>query len=104
MNGRKVKMEKLTKEEVLHVAHLARIEVNDEEIEKYRVQLGRLWNEVEKINEVKSNEEDLFITPIKGDALLRSDDLQEEMPFEEMKKNAKRTSGNFIEVPVMIHE
>ena len=97
-------MEKLTKEEVLHVAHLARIEVSDEEIEKYRVQLGQLWSEVEKINEVKSDEEMLFITPIKEESLLRSDDEKEEMPFEEMKKNAKRTSGNFIEVPVMIHE
>ena len=30
--------DKLTKEEVLHVAHLARIKVDDDEIEKYQVE------------------------------------------------------------------
>ena len=45
--------EKLTKEEVLHVANLARIRVDEEEIEKYQVELKQLLNDVEKINEVK---------------------------------------------------
>ena len=42
--------EKLTREEVLHVAHLARIGLTEEEIKKFQVQLKTLLNEVEKIN------------------------------------------------------
>ena len=33
-------MDKLSKEEVLHVAKLARLELSDEEIEKYRKDLN----------------------------------------------------------------
>ena len=43
-------MEKLTREEVLHVAELARIKLSEEEIEKYQVELKKLLNDVEKIN------------------------------------------------------
>ena len=34
--------EKLTREEVLHVAELARIKVTEEELEKYQVELKQL--------------------------------------------------------------
>ena len=44
--------EKLTREEVLHVAELARIKITEEEIERYQVQLKQLLNDVEKINDV----------------------------------------------------
>ena len=37
--------DKLTKEEVLHVAHLARIKVDEDEIEKYQVELQKLLND-----------------------------------------------------------
>ena len=40
--------DKLTKEEVLHVAHLARIIVDEDEIEKYHVELLKLLNDVDK--------------------------------------------------------
>ena len=36
-------MDKLSKEEVLHVAKLARLELSDEEIEKYRKDLKDLF-------------------------------------------------------------
>ena len=46
-------MNKLTREEVLHVARLARIELSEKEIEKYQVELKQLLDDVEKINDVK---------------------------------------------------
>ena len=45
--------DKLSREEVLHVAHLARIEIDEEELAMYQVKLKQLLNEIEKINEVK---------------------------------------------------
>ena len=58
--------EKLSREEILHVANLARIKLTEEEIEKYRVQLRKLLNDVEKINEimpgfVKTIDQSVFI-------------------------------------------
>ena len=54
--------DKLTKEEVLHVAHLARIKVDEEEIEKYQVELKQLLNDVDKIKEVEGYDEERDIT------------------------------------------
>ena len=53
--------EKLTEEEVLHVAKLARIKLSKEEIEKYQIELKELLNDVEKINEVENFDDDILI-------------------------------------------
>ena len=40
--------DKLTKEEVMHVAKLARIEIDDDELAMYQVKLKQILNEIEK--------------------------------------------------------
>lgn len=97
-------MDRLTKEEVLHVAHLARIDVTDEEIEVYRYQLKELINEVEKINNVEISGNDMLITPVKHTVRLRDDENKNKILFDDVKKNTPRVDGNFVEVPVMINE
>ena len=57
-------MDKLSKEEVLHVAHLARISLTDEEIEKFRVQLKVLMDDIDKIKDVKDFDDEMMYTPI----------------------------------------
>lgn len=97
-------MDKLTKEEVMHVAHLARINISNEEIEKYQVELKQLFNEVEKINDVKNFDEDLTFSVTKHSARVREDESANMISFEEIKKNAPKVVGDYIEVPVMINE
>ncbi len=97
-------MEKLTKEEVLHVAHLARIQLTEEEIEKFQVQLKTLLNEVEKINEVKGYDDEMMFTPAKDIFTMRKDEVGEMLSATEALKNAPKRNGNFVEVPVMIDE
>ena len=41
-------MDKLSKEEVLHVAHLARISLTEEEIEKFRGELKVLMDDINR--------------------------------------------------------
>jgi aspartyl-tRNA(Asn)/glutamyl-tRNA(Gln) amidotransferase subunit C len=50
-------MDKLSKEEVLHVANLARLNVKEEEIEKYSKQLSDILTEIDKITSVDIDEE-----------------------------------------------
>ena len=61
--------DKLTKEEVLHVAHLARIKVDDDEIEKYQVELKQLLDDVDKIKEVEGYDEERMIAPWPKDTI-----------------------------------
>ena len=55
--------DRLSKEEVLHVADLARIKLTDKEVEKYQVELKKLLDDVEKINEVEGYDDDILIAP-----------------------------------------
>lgn len=94
-------MEELTKEEVLHVAHLARINVSDEDVEKYKVQLRQILNEMEKINEVDV-EGDILISPSNNSNEYREDiGLDEEV---DILSNAPKKNGNYIEIKRFVND
>ena len=69
--------DKLSKEEVLHVADLARIKLTDEEVEKYQIELKKLLDDVEKINDVKGYDDDILIAPWEENTKLRKDESKE---------------------------
>lgn len=95
-------MEKLTREEVLHVAELARIKLTEEEIEKYQVELKKLLNDVEKINDVKGYDDEILISCWEENTKLRKDEKGEMLNPKEVLENVPRHSGNYIAVPVVI--
>ena len=97
-------MEMLTKEEVLHVANLARIDVSEEEISDYQVQLKQLINEIDKIKNVEVNNEEILITPVDHQTSMSEDEQGLTTSFDEIKKNVPNTVGNFVEVVVMVNE
>lgn len=96
-------MDKLSKEEVLHVAKLARIRLTKEEIEKYQVELKKLLNDVEKINDVKGYDDEMLIATWEENAKLREDKPGEMLDPKEVLENAPHHSGNYISVPVVIN-
>ena len=94
--------EKLTEEEVLHVAKLARIKLSKEEIEKYQIELKELLHDVEKINEVENFDDDILIACWEENTELRKDKPGQMLEPKEVLENAPRHSGNYISVPVVI--
>ena len=96
--------DKISKEEVLHVAELARISLTEEEISKYQVDLKKLLTDVEKINEVKGYDDDILIACWDDVTELRKDEPGEMLNPKEIIERAPRHSGNYIEVPVVISD
>ena len=94
-------MNELTKEEVLHVAHLARISVTDEEVSKYKVGLAQILNEIERINEVNVDE-DILISPTANKNIYREDVSVDESV--DVLKNAPKASGNYIEIKRFVND
>lgn len=94
--------DKLTKEEVLHVANLARIKLTEEEVEKYQVELKKLLDDVEKINNVEGYDDEILIACWEENTKLRKDEAGEMLNPKEVVENAPRHSGNYIAVPVVI--
>jgi len=96
--------DKLSKEEVLHVAELARIKLSDEEVEKYQVELKKLLDDVEKINDVKGYDDDFLIACWSEFTKMRKDEAGTMLNPKEVIAQSPRHSGNYIEVPVVISE
>ena len=97
-------MDKLSREEVLHVAHLARISLTEEEIEKFRGELKVLMDDIDKIKEVEDFDDEMMYTPINDNTRLREDVVGDMLSVKEATINAPKKNGSFIEVPVMINE
>ena len=92
---------KLTKEEVMHVLDLARLDATDEEIDAYLVDLYKMIKEIDKIKELNDFDEDLLIAPWTNDSILRKN---EEIKVEngDILKNVPTKKGNFISVDVEV--
>lgn len=97
-------MDKLTRKEVEHVADLAKLALTEEEIEKYRVELKQLIDDIDKVKDIKNYDEDFLIAPFSRDAELRSDEKGEMLDYKVAMENVPHKSGNFVEVPVMLNE
>lgn len=96
--------DRLSKEEVLHVAELARIKISEEEIEMYQKQLKQIIDSVDKIKDVEGYDDEMLIANWSEETILRKDETGEMLNPREIVATAPRHSGNYIEVPVVIGE
>ena len=92
----------LTKEEVLHVAHLARIEITDEEVEKYQKDLKVLFDQIDKIKDLNDFDDDKMISPCENTFDLERKNIP--VTEDNLLLNVPKKKGNFVEVPVMVNE
>ncbi len=97
-------MDRLTDEEVMHVANLARLYISEEEKDKYAKDLKLLLDEVDKIKDINDNDADFLIAPIDHDSVLREDKEEDMLSLNDLKDNIPSVKGNFVEVPVMLNE
>ena len=91
----------LTKEEVLHVLNLARLEASEEEIEKYQVELKKMIDEIDKIKELDDFDDELMIAPWSHDVTLRENDSLK-IEDANVLENVPKKKGNFIAVDVEV--
>ena len=96
-------MDELTRDEVLHVAHLARIGLDEEEIPKYQKSLKKMIDEIDKIKTMTDFDQDMMISPSINKVPLETKKV-EGVCNTDMLNNVPKKKGNFIEVPVMVNE
>lgn len=92
----------LTREEVLHVAELARININEDEIDKYQKQLNDILKEMQRINEVDIKNDEILISPT-----INKNVYREDKPINsdiDLLKNAPKTNGNYIEIKRIVND
>ena len=89
----------ITVKDVEHVAKLARLELTEEEKEKFTSQLGDVLKYVEQMNEVDTSNVEPMAHAIDFVNVMREDEVKYEQTKEELMSNAPDAEDGFFKVP-----
>ncbi|HWR56728.1 MAG TPA: Asp-tRNA(Asn)/Glu-tRNA(Gln) amidotransferase subunit GatC, partial [Negativicutes bacterium] len=99
---RKVKRMKLTREDVLNVALLSRLEIRDDEIENVTRQFNDIMQHVDRLNQVNTENVRPTAHALPVCNVLRPDVRQTSLPREKAMANAPLAEDGFFRVPKIV--
>jgi aspartyl-tRNA(Asn)/glutamyl-tRNA(Gln) amidotransferase subunit C len=89
----------ITREEVLHVAKLARLELTDDEVERLTEQLGAILEAVSKVNELDLSDVPPTSHPLELVNAWAPDEPRPSLTLDEVFANASAREGDLFKVP-----
>ena len=91
----------ITREEVYHIANLAKIEVSEGEVVSFRKDFESILQYFNILDEVEEDVEPTFqVLPLKN--IFREDIPKDSLPREEILKNAKHTEDGYFKGPRIV--
>jgi aspartyl-tRNA(Asn)/glutamyl-tRNA(Gln) amidotransferase subunit C len=95
---------KISKDDVVHVAELARLEFSEEELDKFTDQLGNILEYIEKLSELDTSGVEPTSHVLDMSTPLREDRVEEWITPEEALQNAPEREDDFFSVPKVIDD
>jgi aspartyl-tRNA(Asn)/glutamyl-tRNA(Gln) amidotransferase subunit C len=95
---------KLTKEEVLHIARLARVAITDEEVNRYVTQLSNLLEHFQVLQQVDTEGVPPTSQSIELRSVMRDDVILPSLTAEEVLSNAPRREVDSFRVKAVLEE
>jgi aspartyl-tRNA(Asn)/glutamyl-tRNA(Gln) amidotransferase subunit C len=89
----------ISRDEVLHVARLARLALTDEEIDRLGAQLNAILEAVGKVSELDLADVEPTAHPLDLVNVWAEDEPQESLPVEDALANAPDREDGFFRVP-----
>jgi aspartyl-tRNA(Asn)/glutamyl-tRNA(Gln) amidotransferase subunit C len=89
----------ITREDVLHVAALAQLELSEEEIARLTEQLGDILEAVGKVSELDLSDVPPTSHPLAVVNVFRADEPQPSLPLEDVFANVPERDGDHFRVP-----
>ena len=89
----------ITREEVLHVAKLARLELTDDEVERLTGELGAILEAVSKVAELDLSDVPPTSHPLELVNSWREDEPGDSLGLDEVFANAPQREGDLFRVP-----
>ena len=89
----------ITREEVLHVAKLARLELTEDEVVRLTEQLGAILEAVSKVSELDLSDVPPTSHPLELVNAWTPDELRESLSLDEVFANAPAREGDLFKVP-----
>ena len=95
-------MMQLTKKDVAWVAHLARLDLDEADLEKVTKQLAGIVAYVDKLNELDTTDVEPLSHPGALTNVFREDEPGESLPVDDALRNAPEQIKGFFRVPRII--
>jgi len=95
-------MSGLSRADVEHVAHLARLGLTADELALLEGQLNHILDQYAKLAELNTDDIPPTAQTIELENILRDDVARESLPAEAVLRNASQTDGEFIVVPAIL--
>ena len=89
----------ITRDEVLHVARLARLALTDEEVVRLTAELDAILEAVSKVSELDLADVPPTSHPLELVNVWRDDEPGPSLPLEDVFANAPERDGDFFRVP-----
>jgi aspartyl-tRNA(Asn)/glutamyl-tRNA(Gln) amidotransferase subunit C len=95
---------KLTREEVLHIAKLARLGVTGEDVQRFREQLSTILENFTSLQKVNTEGIPPTSQPNPLQNVLKDDNIAPSLLQEDVLANAPRREGEFLRVKAVLEE
>jgi aspartyl-tRNA(Asn)/glutamyl-tRNA(Gln) amidotransferase subunit C len=89
----------ISRDEVLHVARLARLALTDEEVERLGAQLSAILEAVGKVSELDLADVEPTSHPLELVNVWAEDEARPSLPVDEALANAPAREGGYFRVP-----
>ena len=93
---------KLSREEVLHIALLARLGLTETEVSRLSEQLSNILENFEVLQQVDTSDIPPTAQSIALQSVVRDDEVAPSLPSSEILANAPRKEGNFFRVRAVL--
>lgn len=93
---------KIDNKTVSDIAHLARLELNENETTRMGTEMSKILGWMEKLNEVNTDNVEPLIHISEEVNVLRNDNVSNELGHDQALKNAPKKDSNYFRVPKVI--
>ena len=94
---------KISKEEILHIANLASLEIKEDEIDKYAKNLEEILNFADIVNNANTNNLDITVGSNKAKNVFRKDEVKDFENKEMLLENAPSKDRNMYKIPKVLN-
>ena len=95
---------KLSREEVLHIAALAKVGVTDADVENFREQLSNILENFSALQKLDTSGIAPTAQSVALQNVIKCDDVQKSMSQEEVLANAPEKEGDFFKVKIVLED
>ena len=94
----------LTRDEVLHIARLARIALSDEDVATFQEQLSEILEHFDLLKEIDTEGVEPTAYPLPLESVMRRDEARPSLPVEEVLANAPLAEDGAFRVRAVLEE